>query len=144
MTALATGPSSMPSLDSRFRGNDIALRLFSVMPALRLRSGQAPAGIQDLLLLRVNANEIRSRVPFRWLLSQDTSSCRYQAGYSRGSFCLGYTTGWGFPSGSLAGCLLGWLSKTLSGTRPCARPMSPTSELGLSNLSVPKAWYRRS
>src|SRR5439155_17967754 len=49
-------------LDSRFRGNDIALKLFSVMPALRLRSGQAPAGIQDLLLLRVNANEIRSRV----------------------------------------------------------------------------------
>src|SRR6266705_4559597 len=46
--------------DSRFRGNDIALRLFSVMPALRLRSGQAPAGIQDLLLLRVNADEIRS------------------------------------------------------------------------------------
>src|SRR5436309_9122039 len=60
MTALATGPSSMPSLDSRFRGNDIALKLFSVMPALRLRSGQAPAGIQDLLLLRVTANEIHS------------------------------------------------------------------------------------
>src|SRR5213594_4468178 len=39
--------------DSRFRGNDIALKLFSVMPA--------QAGIQDLLLLRVNANEIRSR-----------------------------------------------------------------------------------
>src|SRR5438094_2852026 len=48
-------------LDSRFRGNDIAVKLFSVMPALRLRSGQAPAGIQDLLLLRVNANEIRSQ-----------------------------------------------------------------------------------
>src|SRR5881397_1409340 len=48
-------------LDSRFRGNDIALKLFSVMPALRLRSGQAPAGIQDRLLLRVNANEIRSQ-----------------------------------------------------------------------------------
>ena len=31
------------------------------MPALRLRSGQAPAGIQDLLLLRVTANEIHSR-----------------------------------------------------------------------------------
>jgi len=31
-------------LDSRFRGND-------VMPALRLRSGQAPAGIQGLLSL---------------------------------------------------------------------------------------------
>src|SRR5437762_7565210 len=40
-------------LDSRFRGNDIALKLFAVMPALRLRSGQAPAGIQDLPLLRV-------------------------------------------------------------------------------------------
>ena len=39
-------------LDSRFRGNDIALRLFSVMPALRLRSGQAPAGIQCSLSLR--------------------------------------------------------------------------------------------
>src|SRR5437867_8784958 len=60
MTALATGPSSMPSLDSRFRGNDTALQLFAVMPALRLRSGQAPAGIQDLLLLRVNADESRS------------------------------------------------------------------------------------
>ena len=40
-------------LDSRFRGNDIALQLFSVMPA--------QACIQDLLLPRVNANEIRSR-----------------------------------------------------------------------------------
>ena len=39
-------------LDSRFRGNDIALRLFSVMPALRLHSGQAPAGIQCSLSLR--------------------------------------------------------------------------------------------
>src|SRR5437773_2808972 len=48
-------------LDSRFRGNDVALKLFSVMPALRLRSGQAPAGIPGLLLLRVNANEIRSK-----------------------------------------------------------------------------------
>ena len=44
-------------LDSRFRGNDSALKLFSVLPALRLRSGQAPAGIQGLLLLRINANE---------------------------------------------------------------------------------------
>src|SRR5256885_1425434 len=51
---------------------------------------------------------------------------------------------WGCPSGSRAGCLLGWLSKTLSGTRPCARPMSPTSELGPSSLSMPKAWCRRS
>ena len=32
-------------LDSRFRGNDIALKLFAVMPA--------QAGIQDPLLLRV-------------------------------------------------------------------------------------------
>jgi hypothetical protein len=40
-------------LDSRFRGNDSALKLFFVMPA--------QAGIQDLLLLWVNANEIRSR-----------------------------------------------------------------------------------
>src|SRR5437867_6156576 len=71
MTALATGPSSMPSLDSRFRGNDIALRLFAVMPALRLRSGQAPAGIQDLLLLRVNANEIRSKLDCMRLAHQD-------------------------------------------------------------------------
>src|SRR6266568_485802 len=39
-------------LDSRFRGNDTALQLFAVMPA--------QAGIQDLLLLRVNADEIRS------------------------------------------------------------------------------------
>jgi hypothetical protein len=48
-------------LDSRFRGNDIALQLFSVMPA--------QAGIQDLLLLRVNANEIRSNVTLPAALS---------------------------------------------------------------------------
>ena len=47
-------------LDSRCRlsaiqagGNDIALKLFSVMPV--------QAGIQALLLLGVNANEIRSK-----------------------------------------------------------------------------------
>src|SRR5438034_6831316 len=48
-------------LDSRFRGND-------VMPALRLRSGQAPAGIQRSLslgnplrtLLRQRANYAQS------------------------------------------------------------------------------------
>jgi len=40
-------------LDSRFRGNDIALKLFAVMPA--------QAGIQDLLRLPVNANKIRSK-----------------------------------------------------------------------------------
>ena len=39
-------------LDSRFRGNDVALQRFAVMPV--------QAGIQDLLLLRVNATEIRS------------------------------------------------------------------------------------
>ena len=41
------------------------------MPALRLRSGQAPAGIQDLLLLRVNANEIRSKLDCMRLAHQD-------------------------------------------------------------------------
>jgi hypothetical protein len=61
MTHLEVDPVRPTELDSRFRGNDIALKLFSVMPALRLRSGQAPAGIQDLRLLRVTANEIHSR-----------------------------------------------------------------------------------
>ena len=66
-------------LDSRFRGNDIALRLFSVMPALRLRSGQAPAGIQDLLLLRVNANEIRSRKKALGFSAEETEHLRLRS-----------------------------------------------------------------
>ena len=54
-------------LEARFRGNDSALKLFSVMPA--------QAGIQDLLLLRVNANEIRSKpAPLATAPSEDGPS----------------------------------------------------------------------
>src|SRR5882724_6724495 len=54
-------------LDSRFRGND-------VMPALRLRSGQAPAGIQCACSLGTRLRPL----------------LRQRANYAQSSTCIGW------------------------------------------------------